>query len=1023
MNSSYQKNAGRLTYLYVLISCCLLVGASLGLCFYSAGVFYEPVADGLHITIAQSGLTTTYMLVCMAIATLLVPRLMHMIRYRYLLVLGVILAAGGTLGMAFCFHPTFLYIFSGIQGIGAALIGMVPATEILNRWFYSHSAAVMALCTATPAAIAALFAPLFGYALTGLGWRMALVVLAVLIVVLSLPALLLPFAARPEQLNMEPWGIRDLEPVEKRKRLKNPLRMFFAIAGLSIMAAALLGISQHFSGFGTFLGRDLVYGAGLFSMCMIGSIVMKLLGGFLAEKIGAGLTVGLLDVILLVVSVGMWISISFPNDTVLKVLAFFYGAAYALNDFSVPLLVRSQYGTVRYTRIYALMNFISTIMIAISIAVVGYLYDATMTYMWIWILSLLLEVGILAVTYVLIREEKRTIALTNTIVKHMPEGLRESTRRFLPEPAAANPDEEEEDADDAENADNQTDNHTADGTPSRLLRHHKNGVQKTDGAKTDSSAADPAQTSRDDNETGAKHTPRHGIKEEQKPADSASANEAAEAVQNPDFASSLIQASANRDSIEAAAAKSSAKLDAIDQDILSRTSRQEMRNQDENKTMLSRAEKNPEAQSDREPSEAQSSLGRFSPVKLWKKAKDLAGSLQETSEETQSASADPAEQTAQTAKTEPTEPAEMQQADTAAARTAEDDIQAQDAARSEAKTAAASMDSHPAQTESDTQQAARSAASVMPEENSVHTASNENSKTAEITITDASEKQTPSFASLDADDLPQAQLISPMNGQVSQAQGVEVQQPEDGIELGSDDYQHARQAEIHPDSIPTAASSAPSSQSDRLSRQERSRKAMEAFRADANMQSGPDASTQVGDSENLESQSSQSSMQSHSTMQDTDDDAEAIREEDGREARALHKSWKDKVKGFFDSFRNTVEDDEEYEDGYNALDSLEPEEPALSEPETTPVKTAGQVDAISKQSQPEDSASTQNSRVFAVNHIDVPKPEEDPNPPLEVPDPYESISPMGPMGPDGNAQGSYARKVIEENQKKEEKKS
>lgn len=408
------------TYISVLISCCLMVGASLGLCFYSASVFYEPIAEALSLTSGQTSLITTFMLVFMALTALFVPYLMKKMRYRYLLVLGTILAAGGTMGMGFCFTAPWLYFFSSIQGIGAALIGMVPATTILNHWFYAHSAGITALATAMPPLVAALFSPLFGYCLTGLGWRMALVVESVSIVVLLLPALLLPFAPRPEVLKLEPYGIKDIQPEIKGKKGGKPMQMLAAIAGLSILSASLLGISQHFSVFAVSLDQTLVTGAKLFSICMIGNVVMKLIGGFLGDRIGAGMTSAVLDLVLLIVSIGMLITISVFNITALNILAFFYGSAYALAELSVPLLVKSQYGTARYTRIYALMNFLSTIMIAMSIAAVGFLYDAAGSFTMIWVMAILIEIVILVLDYLLIKEEKAAKAIRRAIQKVMP---------------------------------------------------------------------------------------------------------------------------------------------------------------------------------------------------------------------------------------------------------------------------------------------------------------------------------------------------------------------------------------------------------------------------------------------------------------------------------------------------------------------------------------------------------------------------------------------------------------------------
>ena len=82
------------TYLSVLIGCCLMAGASMGLCVYSAGVFFEPIATALQVSLGQASLIGTLVLVSMACCTLLLPALMKVLSYRVLMYSGLVLAAG-----------------------------------------------------------------------------------------------------------------------------------------------------------------------------------------------------------------------------------------------------------------------------------------------------------------------------------------------------------------------------------------------------------------------------------------------------------------------------------------------------------------------------------------------------------------------------------------------------------------------------------------------------------------------------------------------------------------------------------------------------------------------------------------------------------------------------------------------------------------------------------------------------------------------------------------------------------------
>lgn len=384
------KTGPKREYVSVLIGCCLMAGASMGLCVYSAGVFYDPIAQALQVSLGQASLMGTLVLVSMACCTLLMPWLMKYLPYRLLMCGGLVLSAGSLVGSAVSFNTGWLYFFAILEGAGISAFGIMPATAIINNWFYSRTAWITSLALAFSALTGAVFTPVLSFLVQSLGWRMALMLQGFFVVLFMLPEMLLPFEASPLKQGLAPYGQKQEEKEVPLKKNEHPAASYFYVALFAVLAASLIGVTQHFTSFAESTGRTAVFGAGLLSWCMIGNIVFKLAGGFCGEKLGALKTTLMLGIVVSLAALGMWICTFFSNNVVLNTLAFFYGAAYALSELATPLLVRSQFGRPRFSSLYALMTFLSTLTMAASIALVGFFYDGVKGYGWIWFVTLLI---------------------------------------------------------------------------------------------------------------------------------------------------------------------------------------------------------------------------------------------------------------------------------------------------------------------------------------------------------------------------------------------------------------------------------------------------------------------------------------------------------------------------------------------------------------------------------------------------------------------------------------------------------
>lgn len=420
------EKTDKLRYFKVVLCAALMVGASVGLCFYASGVFYQPLATGLGISLGEASMTTMFMLIFMALTTLLVPGLIRKFQLHHLLLAGTALCAGSVILSSFCSGRFWIYLLASLEGCGAALIGPVPATTQINYWFERRKYWATAVVLAGSALCAALLSPLMAAVIAAYGWRMGYVIQAILIVMLMVPTLLWQMPLHPAAAGTEAYGAQEAAPAPARRQ-KNTVLGSFAL--MAVLSACLLALPMHYSTLTTSMGQSAILGAQMLSWAMIGNLFFKLAGGWLSDRIKAVLASGVLDLLALVGTIGILICVQTTSPAALRAMAFFFGSAYALTELSLPLFVSNRFAPRRYVRVYAVLNFLSNLTTALAIPAVGFLYDGLKSYVWIYVIAIALEVVIGLVIWYLIHDQSADDLVTSPATRGFIERIREWSAR------------------------------------------------------------------------------------------------------------------------------------------------------------------------------------------------------------------------------------------------------------------------------------------------------------------------------------------------------------------------------------------------------------------------------------------------------------------------------------------------------------------------------------------------------------------------------------------------------------------
>ena len=144
-----------------------------------------------------------------------------------LVLLAVAAAASSVMSQAW----QFFLLWGVMVGIGTGSIGLVVGATIVNRWFETNRGTVMGVLTASNATGQLVFLPLFGYLVSGPGWRFEVLVIAGVCLAL-VPVTLLVLREHPSDMQLPMFGATVV--VEPQPSLVNPITNAMSALGEGI---------------------------------------------------------------------------------------------------------------------------------------------------------------------------------------------------------------------------------------------------------------------------------------------------------------------------------------------------------------------------------------------------------------------------------------------------------------------------------------------------------------------------------------------------------------------------------------------------------------------------------------------------------------------------------------------------------------------------------------------------------------------------------------------------------------------
>jgi MFS family permease len=249
------------------------------------------------------------------------------------------------------------YVLWALIGVTMSAVLYEPAFAVVTAWFERRRTRALTAVTLMAGFASTIFMPIESWLVEVQGWRMALLILAGVLAVTTIPAHALLLRHRPEDLGLHLDGDpapSGHQPASKRaaaasvgEALREPAFRWLAVA-FSLSTVASIAVTVHMVAYFQDRGFDLTLAAtatGLVgAMQVLGRIVLGLVGDRVPLRVASALVLGLQPVAILVL-------LMVPG--VVGVFAFIalFGAAKGAMTLIRPAFVASLYGRARYASI------------------------------------------------------------------------------------------------------------------------------------------------------------------------------------------------------------------------------------------------------------------------------------------------------------------------------------------------------------------------------------------------------------------------------------------------------------------------------------------------------------------------------------------------------------------------------------------------------------------------------------------------------------------------------------------------
>ncbi len=290
-----------------------------------------------------------------------------------------------------------LAVYMVMIAAGNLLLGQLPTTTLLVRWFVRRRGLAIGIATSGVALGGILVPPFLQYLMDSFDWRVALQIFSVGIFLVTAPFIALLVIDRPADRNLLPDGDSEVTevhiqpPVIASNRLLRSTTFWLLIVAIGATFAGPFALISNMIPFVSSNGLDASMGAVLLSIYSAASFIGKLSCAAISDRVDNRLA---FIVILLAIGLSMGLFAAAESYTLLLAATLITGLAAGAALPMRSIILADVYGPNQLGRVLGLVNFCTLPFTLLAPPLFGLCFDRTGSYDFILTANLLLVVSI-----------------------------------------------------------------------------------------------------------------------------------------------------------------------------------------------------------------------------------------------------------------------------------------------------------------------------------------------------------------------------------------------------------------------------------------------------------------------------------------------------------------------------------------------------------------------------------------------------------------------------------------------------
>lgn len=378
---------------------------SWGVLYYAFSVILKPLQEEMKWS--QGTITGAFSLAILVSGLAAIPVGRRLDRYGARLLMTIGSSAGVLLVLAWSQVKTVggFYLIWLFIGLVTATLFYEPAFTVVANWFIRKRAQALTLLTFGGGLASVVFVPLTEWLVRLYGWRLALLILAVILAIVTIPLHGLVLRRRPTDLGLLPDGeLHVPTPTALNTPIKRSISLSVAVrerdfwwlaAAFAFSSFASISITVYLIPYLTTLGFSTIFAAaalGLLGGSQIpGRLVFTPLGNHVSRRL-------LTAILFSMQAAALLILINSPNQTGVLLFAVLFGSGAGASSPARAALLAERYGFLHYGSISGAQTLVITLAKSVAPVGIGLLYGAAGGYqllLWILLAVSLMSVGAL----------------------------------------------------------------------------------------------------------------------------------------------------------------------------------------------------------------------------------------------------------------------------------------------------------------------------------------------------------------------------------------------------------------------------------------------------------------------------------------------------------------------------------------------------------------------------------------------------------------------------------------------------